>query len=292
MSPPWRRSSGSSSKDLARSATTLKGTGPIGRSSRETGVRGLRYAVARGVSRWRRPDTSRCRTSREAFAAVPVPTAEAEAESPGTGWTYSYVAEPGAAETDELSAPIAPVLPAAPVADPLRVLPGATRTSRPAVGRAWRRPSAAEAPTAYAAGAGRRRRRAPSRPAPAAVRRRGRARLRRRPRCSSPSRRPRSRPTSVARPRPRATADDISLNDLLMHVLDTGASDLHLTSGARPALRLNGELKQMRGRSRSSPRPSSSGCCTPRSPRSSGRSSRRTSSSTSPTACPAGPGSG
>jgi twitching motility protein PilT len=39
--------------------------------------------------------------------------------------------------------------------------------------------------------------------------------------------------------------DDISLNDLLMHVLDTGASDLHLTSGARPSVRLNGELKQM-----------------------------------------------
>jgi twitching motility protein PilT len=39
--------------------------------------------------------------------------------------------------------------------------------------------------------------------------------------------------------------NDISLNDLLMHVLDTGASDLHLTSGARPSVRLNGELKQL-----------------------------------------------
>jgi twitching motility protein PilT len=39
--------------------------------------------------------------------------------------------------------------------------------------------------------------------------------------------------------------EDISLNDLLMHVLDTGASDLHLTSGARPAIRLNGSLQQM-----------------------------------------------
>jgi twitching motility protein PilT len=38
---------------------------------------------------------------------------------------------------------------------------------------------------------------------------------------------------------------DISLNDLLIHVLDTGASDLHLTSGARPSVRLNGELKQL-----------------------------------------------
>jgi twitching motility protein PilT len=39
--------------------------------------------------------------------------------------------------------------------------------------------------------------------------------------------------------------EDINLNDLLMHVLDTGASDLHLTSGARPAIRLNGALRQM-----------------------------------------------
>ena len=38
---------------------------------------------------------------------------------------------------------------------------------------------------------------------------------------------------------------DVSLHDLLMHVLDTGASDLHLTSGARPSIRLNGELKQL-----------------------------------------------
>ena len=41
--------------------------------------------------------------------------------------------------------------------------------------------------------------------------------------------------------------NDISLNDLLLHVLDTGASDLHLTSGARPSIRLNGELKQLEG---------------------------------------------
>ncbi len=41
--------------------------------------------------------------------------------------------------------------------------------------------------------------------------------------------------------------DDINLNDLLIMVLDRGASDLHLTSGARPALRLNGELVQVDG---------------------------------------------
>ena len=53
--------------------------------------------------------------------------------------------------------------------------------------------------------------------------------------------------SSYVRPSTEASsdADDISLNDLLMHVLDTGASDLHLTSGARPAVRLNGELKQL-----------------------------------------------
>ncbi len=53
--------------------------------------------------------------------------------------------------------------------------------------------------------------------------------------------------SSYVRPSTEASNDEdgISLNDLLMHVLDTGASDLHLTSGARPAVRLNGELKQL-----------------------------------------------
>jgi twitching motility protein PilT len=40
-------------------------------------------------------------------------------------------------------------------------------------------------------------------------------------------------------------ASDLSLNDLLLMVLDRGASDLHLTSGARPALRINGQLVQL-----------------------------------------------
>ncbi len=39
--------------------------------------------------------------------------------------------------------------------------------------------------------------------------------------------------------------EEISLSDLLIHVLETGASDLHLTTGARPAVRLNGHLAQM-----------------------------------------------
>jgi twitching motility protein PilT len=39
--------------------------------------------------------------------------------------------------------------------------------------------------------------------------------------------------------------NDINLNDLLVEVLNSGASDLHLTTGARPALRVNGALIQM-----------------------------------------------
>ncbi len=39
-----------------------------------------------------------------------------------------------------------------------------------------------------------------------------------------------------------STDEDINLNDLLMVVLESGGSDLHLTSGARPSIRLKGEL--------------------------------------------------
>ena len=39
--------------------------------------------------------------------------------------------------------------------------------------------------------------------------------------------------------------EGINLNDLLMLVLERSASDLHLTSGARPALRVNGQLIQL-----------------------------------------------
>ncbi len=39
-----------------------------------------------------------------------------------------------------------------------------------------------------------------------------------------------------------AEGEEINLNDLLMVVLDSGGSDLHLTSGARPSVRLRGEL--------------------------------------------------
>jgi twitching motility protein PilT len=39
--------------------------------------------------------------------------------------------------------------------------------------------------------------------------------------------------------------DSLQLTELLIEVLDRKASDLHLTAGARPALRLNGHLEQM-----------------------------------------------
>ena len=37
--------------------------------------------------------------------------------------------------------------------------------------------------------------------------------------------------------------EGIMLNDLLVQVLDTGASDLHLTAGAHPTIRINGHLR-------------------------------------------------
>jgi twitching motility protein PilT len=48
----------------------------------------------------------------------------------------------------------------------------------------------------------------------------------------------------------RLGADDTStesgfLADLLIHVVDSGSSDLHLTVGARPTIRLNGHLRQL-----------------------------------------------
>jgi twitching motility protein PilT len=36
--------------------------------------------------------------------------------------------------------------------------------------------------------------------------------------------------------------NDLAINDLLVQMMDTGASDLHLTSGARPTIRVRGEL--------------------------------------------------
>ena len=39
--------------------------------------------------------------------------------------------------------------------------------------------------------------------------------------------------------------DSRLLTELLLHVLEVGASDLHLTAGARPTIRLNGSLQQL-----------------------------------------------
>jgi len=44
---------------------------------------------------------------------------------------------------------------------------------------------------------------------------------------------------------PTLGGEDIVLVDLLLTMLERGASDLHLTAGARPAIRVNGELDQM-----------------------------------------------
>ena len=44
---------------------------------------------------------------------------------------------------------------------------------------------------------------------------------------------------------PSLAGDDIVLVELLLTMLERGASDLHLTAGARPAIRVNGELTQM-----------------------------------------------
>jgi len=48
-------------------------------------------------------------------------------------------------------------------------------------------------------------------------------------------------------------ADDLNLNDLLVHVLDVGASDLHLTAGVAPSVRLHGGLRPMDGYSSLTP---------------------------------------
>jgi twitching motility protein PilT len=44
---------------------------------------------------------------------------------------------------------------------------------------------------------------------------------------------------------PTLGGDDIVLVDLLLMMLERGSSDLHLTAGARPAIRVNGELSQL-----------------------------------------------
>ncbi len=50
-----------------------------------------------------------------------------------------------------------------------------------------------------------------------------------------------------------ASLDSVSLVDLLTHVLETGASDLHITAGAPPTVRLNGSLSPIEGYDRMTP---------------------------------------
>ncbi len=48
-------------------------------------------------------------------------------------------------------------------------------------------------------------------------------------------------------PEPDAAEDSVSVTDLLIHVLESGASDLHITAGAPPTERLNGRLQAVEG---------------------------------------------
>lgn len=55
------------------------------------------------------------------------------------------------------------------------------------------------------------------------------------------------RPVAGRKSTEDAHEDDIFLDDLLVHVLETGASDLHLTSGVAPSVRLHGGLRPVEG---------------------------------------------
>jgi twitching motility protein PilT len=216
------------------------------------------------------------------FAAVPVPTADTEATN--AGWTYSYVADDAApVEADPLgSLPVEPaydgglpvydlapasepaavdtVAPVVPVASyepvqayeapaPAYEVPAPAYDVAPVVELPTAAPPTAELAPAYLpeqvvpATAPLEPATAPLPPAPAAFAPDGV------PTEGSQSLLAESEAEESAYTRGSTEAEgdenDISLNDLLMHVLDTGASDLHLTSGARPSIRLNGELKQM-----------------------------------------------
>ena len=263
--PPRRRLSRASRRQGLARSQALKGTLPIGRSSRETGVRGLRCADARGVSRWRRPDTSRCPNEPGGFAAVPVPDGRHRERRTQAGPTPTWpttlrrsrptrwaacrssrrttVASRSTTWPRERSAEPAPGGVASSPSRPTR-RPHRRTTVSLAGRRASRAPQPGPGVRARAGRArhGTARARHGTAPAgPRGVRARRRARPRARRRCW-PSRRPRSRPTPRGSTEAEGDENDINLNDLLMHVLDTGASDLHLTSGARPSIRLNGEL--------------------------------------------------
>jgi twitching motility protein PilT len=178
------------------------------------------------------------------FTSVPVPTPEPEAPA-DQGWTYSYVAEPvaepaGGYVVDD---------PAAPVYEP-----AATYEPTPAYQPepAYEPPVAQEAASVYDL--------VPSEELGAAAFVPEQAVPLGTPaayRVAAPTADATDTSVLVADSEAEADAyvrpstetsvdeDDVNLNDLLIMVLDVGASDLHLTSGARPAIRHNGELKQL-----------------------------------------------
>ena len=84
---------------------------------------------------------------------------------------------------------------------------------------------------------------------------------------------------------------DFSLVDALTIMLERGASDLHLTTGAKPTIRLSGSLVALDDFPVLTPPVIQRVMYAMRHPGASARSSRRCSSSTSPTRCRAGPAS-
>ena len=79
--------------------------------------------------------------------------------------------------------------------------------------------------------------------------------------------------------------------DVLLEVIDRRASDLHITAGAPPTVRVRGRLAPMEGYPGPDARTTRGRSSTRSCPRASARSSRTTGSSTSPTRSPAGLGS-
>jgi twitching motility protein PilT len=216
------------------------------------------------------------------FAAgpAPVPPAETE-EAPAAGWTYSYLADPAVPLADEprVEPPVSAVPADVPPADPL---PAYDQLGSPApVEVAAYQPSALDAPSAEAPLSYEPPAASDAAPAVDAVGLAPVVDIPAQPSyqpalpvpdvaAAAPVLPPapnfkgdavglvpnensvriadsEAAESSYQRATTEAETDenDIVLNDLLMHVLDTGASDLHLTSGARPSIRLNGELRQL-----------------------------------------------
>ena len=221
--------------------------------SRDRVLRGLRCADARGVSRWRRPDTSRCPTSqgdsRQCPCPRPTPRRRTQA-GPTPSWpttlrrsrpTRWAACRPSRRTTGGL--PVYDLARRAASPAPVDAA-GAARRRYEAPAPAYERPQPAYERAAGVAAAGaehppplswprptcptqvvppRRRSQPVTTPLPPAPRRsRPTACPPRAPRSlAAPSRRPRSRPTPAARPRPRARRTTSTSTTCSMHVLDT-----------------------------------------------------------------------